>query len=109
MGLYHSVGIAYGFEIPTTTDLDAIERALGEEPNNDPDCVGYTIVGDWDKALLCTRYRAIAENAVLPLVADELASVAELSAWDSALHHTAVRLGHEDHPEPGWLLIHNYR
>lgn len=108
MGLYHSVGIAYGFEIPTTTDLDDIDRALGEERNDDPDCVGYTIVGDNDKAILCTRYRAVAENAVVPITAD-MASVAELAAWDSALHDVAVRLGHEQHPEPRWLVVHNYR
>ena len=108
MGLYHSVSLAYGFEIPTNTDLDAIDRALGTERNDDPDCVGYTNVGDNDKAILCTRYRTVAENTIVPVTAD-MAAVAELAAWDSALHYVAVRLGHEQHPEPRWLVIHNYR
>ena len=109
MGLYHSVSLAYGFEIPTTTDLDEIDRALGDERNDDPDAVGYTIVGDREKAILCTRFKQVAENQVVRLTTDTLASVAELAAWDSALDYVAVRLGHTDHPEPAWLVIHNYR
>ena len=109
MGLYHTVGLAYGFEIPTSIDLDDIDRALGEERNDDPDCVGYLIVGDWDKAILCTRYTAVAGNEVVRLTPDALAPPDELAAWETALHDAAVRLGLTDHPAPAWLVIHNYR
>lgn len=109
MGLYHNVSLAYGFEIPADTDLDAIDRALGDERNDDPDAVGYTVIGDRDKAILCTRFTPVKENEVIPLIPDELASAAELAAWESALDYTAVRLGYADHPEPRWLVVHNYR
>ncbi|MFD8234049.1 hypothetical protein ACFV20_19475 [Streptomyces sp. NPDC059696] len=108
MGLYHSVALAYGFEIPADTDVDAIDRALGTERNDDPDAVGYTVVGDRDKAILCTRFTQVGENQVLRLTAD-LATPAELDAWDAALHDMAVRLGLVGLSAPGWLLIHNYR
>lgn len=109
MGLYHTTALAYGFEIPTTTDLNEIDRALGEERNDDPDAVGYTVVGDCDRAVLCTRFTRVGENQIVPVIPETLASAAELAAWDSALHYTAERLGHPDHPEPRWLVIHNYR
>jgi hypothetical protein len=108
MGLYHSTTLAYGFEIPADTDLGQLDRALGEERNDAPDAVGYTVVGDRDKAILCTRFRQIPENTVLRITAD-MASVAELADWDAALDYVAVRLGLTDHPAPAWLLIHNYR
>jgi hypothetical protein len=108
MGLHHSTYVAYGFEIPTSIGLDDIDRALGEERNDDPDCVGYTIVGDWDKALLCTRYTVVEENAVVRLTADTLAQPERLAAWETALHDVAVRLGCPDHPAPAWLVIHDH-
>jgi hypothetical protein len=108
MGLYHSVGIAYGFEIPTTTDLDQLDKVIGDGPDLVKDSVGHIVVGDYDRLLLVTRYAPVAENEVVQITAG-MASAAELGAWDSALHHTAIRLGHEDHPEPAWLVIHNYR
>ena len=108
MGLYHSVGIAYGFEIPTTTDLDQLDKVIGDGPDLVKDSVGHIVVGDYDRLLLVTRYEPVTENAVVQITAD-MASAAELGAWDSALHDVAVRLGHETHPEPAWLVIHNYR
>ncbi|MFF5609312.1 hypothetical protein ACFY65_23475 [Streptomyces cellulosae] len=107
MGLYHSVAVAYGFEIPADTDIDAIDRAcFGQE--HSPDGVGYIVVGDRDQLLLVTRHVRANENTVTRITAD-LATAEELTAWDAALHAVAVRLGLADHEPPGWLLIHNYR
>lgn len=109
MGLKHSTLLAYGFEIPKDTDLEEIDRALGDEPNDDPDAVGYTVIGDWDAALLCTRFTAVAENTVLRLTPEALAPSDVFAKWDAALHDIAVRLGYPDHPAAAWLVIHNYR
>ena len=107
MGLYHSVALAYGFEIPADTDVDAIDRAcFGQEYT--PDGVGYVVVGDCDQLLLVTRHAKAKENTVTRITAD-LATAEELAAWDAALHAVAIRLGLADHEPPGWLLIHNYR
>ncbi|MFJ6559902.1 hypothetical protein ACIQMV_08475 [Streptomyces sp. NPDC091412] len=107
MGLYHTVSLTYGFEIPTSIDLDEIDRATGDQDHH-PDGVGYIVVGDLDKLLLVTRYMRASENTVVRLTADDLASPAELAAWEASLHAVAVRLGHTDHPAPAWLLTHNY-
>ncbi|SEC02694.1 hypothetical protein SAMN04490357_0996 [Streptomyces misionensis] len=109
MGLYHSVSLAYGFEIPADTDLDLIDQVIGDGPDLVKDSVGHHVIGDYDQMLLVTRFTTVAENTVVRLTADTLASVAELAAWDSALDDVAARLGCSDHPEPAWLVIHNYR
>lgn len=108
MGLYHSVSLSYGFEIPAKTDVDEIDRALQGQPY-DPDGVGYIVVGDRDQLLLVTRSTRVDENEVVRIAPDTLAEPADLTAWDTALHDAAVRLGLADHPAPAWLLIHNYR
>ena len=108
MGLYHSVSLSYGFEIPAKTDVDEIDRALQGQPNS-PDSVGYIVVGDRDQLLLVTRSTLVAENEVVRIAPDTLAEPTDLTAWDTALHDAAVRLGLADHPAPAWLLIHNYR
>lgn len=109
MGLYHSVAVTYGFEIPADTDVDAIDRACFGQPAS-PDSVGYIVVGDRDQLLLATRHVRIEENTVTPPVPGTLAAPAmEETAWTVALHDVAARLGYPDHPVPGWLLIHNYR
>lgn len=108
MGLYHSVALAYGFEIPADTDTDAIDRAcFGQEHTED--AVGYLVVGDRDQLLLVTRIVRAAENTVTPVAPGTHATPAEETAWVVALHDVALRLGHTDHPLPTWLLIHNYR
>lgn len=109
MGLYHSVAIAYGFEIPATTDLDQLDQVIGDGPDLVKDNVGHIVIGDYDQLLLVTRYTTVKENAVIRLTADTLAPPADLAAWEEALHAIAVRLGHPDHPAPAWLAIHNYR
>jgi hypothetical protein len=108
MGLYHSVALAYGFEIPADTDLDQLDQVIGDGPDLLKDSVGQIVIGDFDQLLLVTRYTPTPENTVVRLTAD-MATAPELTAWDAALHDTAVRLGHVDHPAPAWLLIHNYR
>ncbi|MEU3160032.1 hypothetical protein ABZ753_21615 [Streptomyces griseoincarnatus] len=108
MGLYHSVAVAYGFEIPADTDTEAIDRAcFGQEHTEDG--VGYIVVGDRDQLLLVTRHVRAKENTVTPLTPGSLATPSEETAWLVALHDVAVRLGLPDHAAPGWLLIHNYR
>lgn len=107
MGLYHSVGITYGFEIPARTEIDDIDRACFGQPDS-PDSVGYIVVGDCDQLLLVTRNLPVKENAVVRL-GWSLAEPAELAAWEEALHNVAVRLGLADHPAPAWLAVHNYR
>jgi hypothetical protein len=109
MGLYHSVSLAYGFEIPSGTDLDQLDEVIGDGPDLVKDSVGHIVVGDWDRLLLVTRYTHVEENAVVRLTADALAQPAELAEWEAALHDVAVRLGYADHPAPAWLLIHNFR
>ncbi|MBQ0947681.1 hypothetical protein [Streptomyces sp. RK76] len=107
MGLYHTVGTAYGFEVPADTDIEAINRAcFGQEHR--PDGVGYIVVGDRDQLLLVTRYTEAKENTVTRLTAD-MATAEELTAWDAALQAVAARLGLDKHEPPVWLLIHNYR
>lgn len=108
MGLYHSVGIAYGFEIPTTTDLDRLDQVIGDGPDLVKDSVVHIVVGDYDQLLLVTRYTAVDENTVITLAPDALATVDEMTAWNEALHAIAARLGQAAHPQPGWLVIHDY-
>ncbi|MFD7705595.1 hypothetical protein [Streptomyces sp. NPDC059786] len=108
MGLYHGVGIGYGFEIPASTDLDRLDQVIGDGPDLVKDSVGHIVVGDFERLLLVTRYTPVAENEVVRLTADSLATPAELAAWEAALHGIAVRLGCADHPAPAWLLIHDY-
>lgn len=108
MGLYHSTYVAYGFEIPTDTDTEAIDRAPQDQPY-DPDGVGHMVVGDLDRLLLATRCTRVEENAVVRLTPDGLAQPAELAAWEKALHDAAVNIGCPDHPAPTWLVIHNHR
>jgi hypothetical protein len=108
MGLYHSVGIAYGFEITNDTSLEQLDEVIGDGPDLVKDSVGHIVVGDYDRLLLVTRYAPVEENAVVRL-GWSLAEPAELAAWEEALHGVALRLGHADHPAPAWLAIHNYR
>jgi len=109
MGLYHSVAVAYGFEIPTSTDLDTLDQVIGDGPDLVKDSVGHIVIGDYDRLLLVTRFAPVEENAIVRLTPDTLAQPAELATWEEALHDTAVRLGHADHPAPTWLVVHNYR
>lgn len=107
MGLYHSVNVVYGFEIPAQTDVNEIDHALRNQPYN-PDSVGYIVVGDCDRLLLATRCVRVDELAVISLT-PEFFTPPGLSDWGVALHEAAVRIGCPNHPTPTWLVIHNYR
>lgn len=108
MGLYHDTHLAYGFEVPATTDIDALDDALADQPSH-PDSVGHLVVGDYEKTLLITRFTEVEANSVLRLTPDLLGHTAEMERWDAALHAAAVRIGHPEHPGPAWLIVHNYR
>lgn len=109
MGLYHSVSLTYGFEIPTDTDLDLLDEVIGDGPDLLKDSVGHHVIGGYDRLLLVTRFTPVKENEVVRLTPDALAPPAELGAWEQALHDVAVRLGYSEHPAPAWLVVHNYR
>lgn len=98
MTLDHTVGVAYGFEIPDT-DPDALTDATAGL------AAGYYLLGDRDKTLLVTAYVPVTENTVLRLSPTALAAT---PAFDEALHTAAVRLGFADHPAPAWLVIHDH-
>lgn len=106
MGLYHSIAVAYGFEIPTSTDLDQLDQIIGDDHADDS--VGHIVVGDLDRLLLVTRYMRIEENDVAPIAPDTLATVDEMTAWNEALDAVATHIGQAAHPQPGWLVVHNY-
>jgi hypothetical protein len=108
MGLYHSICLTYGFEIPADTDIDELDALLADQPK-DRESVGHVVVGDRDQLLLVTRFAGVAENTVVRLTADTLTPTDVTATWDAALHEIAVRLGHPDHPAPAWLVVHNHR
>lgn len=108
MGLYHTVAVAYGFEIPATTDLDALDRVIGDGPDLVKDSVGHVSLGDWDRLFLVTRYTRVEENAVVRLDGDAFPAPAVLAEWEEALHGIAVRLGHTEHEPPAWLVLHDH-
>jgi hypothetical protein len=107
MGLYHSVDIVYGIEIPTDTDFDALYDAANNQPNP-AERINYIVVGDNDRLILAAHIFEADENTVTALTPDFLTRY-EAPAWDKALHAMAARVGCSEHPQPGWLLIHNYR
>lgn len=108
MGLYHSVSLGYGFEIPADTDLDLLDEVIGDGPDLVKDSVGHLVIGDCDRMLLVTRHEPVKENTVVPLTSEQLARP-ELGQWIAALHDVAVQIGYPDHPVPAWLIVHNYR
>lgn len=107
MGLYHSVDIAYGIEIPIDTDIDAIDHAINNQ-SNPAERISYIVVGDYDRLFLAAHSVDVDENAVTALTPDFFARY-ETPAWDDALHAMAIRVGCSEHPQPGWHVIHNYR
>jgi hypothetical protein len=108
MGMYHSTYRAYGFEIPTTTDFDALDLALAYQPDRAQGCrVGHTYLGDFERLFLHAVCEEIEENAFATVTSADFTRY-EVPAWNAALHSLAVRLGHEAHPEPAWLVLHDY-
>ena len=103
MGMYHSTYFAYGFQIPDA-DSDALEEALKGQPDNAR--VGYLHAGDYDRDMtfLVTECEE-ADLGEFKVISPQSFQRYEVPAWNTALHEAAVKLGHADHPEPGWLLI----
>jgi hypothetical protein len=108
MGLHHSTYKAYGFEIPTTTDFDALDKVLAEKPDADRLArVRHLYLGDFEVLFLLTACEEIEANTFARLAPDDLDRHMQ-PIRDTALHDVAVRLGHELHPEPAWLVLHDH-
>ena len=108
MGLQHSTYVAYGFEIPTTTDFEQLDQVLAEQPDGERlGRVQRLYLGDYEQLFLLTALDEIEENTFARITAAHFERP-ELPAWNAALHNIAVRLGHEQHPEPAWLVLHDH-
>ena len=108
MGLYHSTYKAYGFEIPATTDFERLDEVLASQPEREQGGrVEHTFLGDFERLFLHTVCEEVEENTAATVTPADFARY-EISAWTAALHANAVRLGHETHPEPTWLVLHDY-
>jgi hypothetical protein len=108
MGLCHSTYCAYGFEIPTTTDFEALDQVLADQPDADRLArVHHQYLGDFEQLFLLTENEEVQENTFARVTPDDFTRP-ELPAWNTALHNIAARLGHEVHPEPAWLVLHDY-
>jgi hypothetical protein len=103
MGMFHSSYFAYGFQIPDTRS-DVLEEALKGQPETHR--VGYCHAGDYDrdKTFLVTEFHDV-DLGDFKVITPESFQRYEVPAWNTALHEAAVKLGHSEHPEPGWLLI----
>ncbi len=107
MGLYHSVYRAYGFAIPAV-DIDTLDTALADQP--DAERLGrihHQYLGDFEKTFLLAESTEVEACDFARLTPGDFARY-EIPVWNRVLHDMAVRLGHAEHPEPAWLLIHDY-
>lgn len=108
MGLQHSTHLIYGFEIPTTTDFEALDTVLADQPDGERlGRVKHTYLGDFEQLFLHTECEEIEENTFARITAADFTRY-EVPVWNTVLHNVAVRLGHELHPEPAWLVLHDY-
>jgi hypothetical protein len=108
VGLYHSTNLAYGFEIPTTTDFEHLDTVLADQPDAERlGRVQHTYLGDFERLFLFTESTAVEENTFARITPDAFSRY-EIPVWNTVLHNVAVRLGHELHPEPAWLVLHDY-
>ena len=108
MGLHHSVYRGYGFEIPTTTDVDRLDAVLADQPDGERlGRVQHLFLGDFDHLFLLTVCEEIDPADFARVTADDYQRY-ELPVWNTVLGNVSVRLGHELHPEPAWLLLHDY-
>lgn len=105
MGLYHSTYKAYGFEIPSTTDFDLLDEATVDQPEGER--VSHRYLGYFERLFLLVAVEEIESNAFAAIRPEDFTRY-EVPAWTSALHRMAVRLGHEQHPLPTWLVLHDY-
>jgi len=108
MGLYHTTSLAYGFEIPATTDFEHLDAVLADQPDGERfGRVEHTFLGDFEQLFLVAESSEIEENTFARLTPDAFTRH-EVPAWNTVLHNVAVRLGHELHPEPAWLVLHDH-
>lgn len=108
MGLQHTTYKAYGFEIPTTTDFEALNAVLADQPDGERlGRVQHLYLGDFEALFLLTACEEIEANTFARLAPDDLERHLQ-PIWTTALHNIAVRLGHELHPEPAWLVLHDH-
>jgi hypothetical protein len=103
MGMHHSTYFAYGIRVPDT-DPETLDAALKGQPDNAR--VGYCHGGDYDADMtfLVTEFHRV-NAGDFKVITPESFQRYEIPAWNAALHAIAVKLGHADHPAPGWLLI----
>ncbi|WP_042170166.1 hypothetical protein [Streptomyces sp. NBRC 110035] len=103
MGMQQSTYFAYGFRIPDT-DNDTLKEALKGQPENAR--VGFCHGGDYDRDMtfLVTEFHDV-DLGDFKVITPESFERYEIPAWNAALHAAALKLGHPDHPQPGWLLI----
>jgi hypothetical protein len=108
MGLDHSTYKGYGFEIPTTTDFEALDEVLADQADGDRFArIEHLFLGDFEVLFLLAACEEIGSNTFARLAPDDL--VRHMTpVWDTALHNMALRLGHPLHPEPAWLVLHNH-
>ncbi|MFJ9012280.1 hypothetical protein [Streptomyces canus] len=108
MGLYHSTYVAYGFEVPATTDFEALDQVLADQPDGERlGRVQHTYLGDFEHLFLVTESTEIEANDFARITADDFTRY-EIPVWNTVLHNMAVRLGHPMHPEPTWLVLHDH-
>ncbi|WP_338683865.1 hypothetical protein QD712_25615 [Streptomyces acidiscabies] len=108
MGLYHTVTVAYGFEIPATTDFERLDEVLADQPNSErPGRVHHTYLGDFERLFLLAESTEVDENAFTAVMPNAYTRY-EVPAWNAALHLIAGRLGYEQHPLPAWLVLHDH-
>lgn len=108
MGLYHTTSVAYGFEIPATTDFEHLDAVLADQPDGERlGRVEHTFLGDFEQLFLVTESREVEANSFARITAEDFARY-EIPVWTTVLHNVAVRLGHELHPEPAWLVLHDH-
>jgi hypothetical protein len=108
MGLSHSTYVAYGVEIPATTDFERLDEVLATQPEREQGGrVEHTYLGDYERLFLLTESTEVEENTAVAIASNAYARY-EIPAWNKALHAIAVRLGHEQHPLPTWLVLHDH-
>lgn len=108
MGLYHTTHLAYGFEIPATTDFEHLDQVITEQPDSESLArVWHQYLGDFERLFLLTACEEVKENECARIEAADLQR-SEVPVWNAALHTIAVRLGHEQHPDPAWLVLHDH-
>ncbi|MEU8642321.1 hypothetical protein AB0C91_10425 [Streptomyces sp. NPDC048674] len=108
MGLHHTTSVAYGFEIPATTDFERLDAVLAEQPDGERlGRVEHTFLGDFEQLFLVAESSEVEANGFARITGSDFTRY-EIPVWNTVLHNTAVRLGHELHPEPAWLVLHDH-